>query len=390
MKTSFRLFLLIALVAGLFAVPGRAGQALAQEGEATIDLLIQVDGSAPSVVSQVEALGGAIKLAYKNAPVLAVTLPASQAKALKGLPGVVRIAKDRLVYLTDDVISNPFKDKPTSFEVQDASRVAIRSLDPAGLASGALPQGYANFIYTGAAGIWDQVGYGAGTTVAVVDTGVAPNVCLAHAVVGAPGFPDGYNATGDGVPATSDTNHWHGTHVGGVIASACALDFTGAEDDPLYQAISAYLPWPADFVPVFGQAPMAQLYPVKVFPQSGEGVPTSIVLDGLDHVLTLKKGGLLDIDIVNMSLGGPTLFDGQDFFDLFIQELVNADILVVTAAGNSGPWHNSNGSPGTSLFSVTSGALDYAPSSRVLYEYLGLYYGLGPGQGLVMRIWQVC
>lgn len=40
---------------------------------------------------------------------------------------------------------------------------------------------------------------------------------------------------------------------------------------------------------------------------------------------------------------------------------------------------------GPSFGAVSVGALDYAPSSRVLYEYLGLAYGLGHGQGLVMR-----
>ncbi len=168
----------------------------------------------------------------------------------------------------------------------------------------AVPQGYVNFLMTGAILAWEETNYGDGSIVAVVDTGTVPNTCLQHAVIGAPGFPDGYNATGDGVPATSSTNHWHGTHVGGVIASDCALDFTGNETHNVYRAVSAVLGWPVDFVPILGQAPGAQLYPVKVFPESGAGSPNSIIMAGLDHILTLKKDGLLDVDIVNMSLGG--------------------------------------------------------------------------------------
>jgi hypothetical protein len=131
---------------------------------------------------------------------------------------------------------------------------------------------------------------------------------------------------------------------------------------------------------------MAQLYPVKVFPSSGAGVPTSTILDGLDHVLTLKKDDVLDIDIVNMSLGGPTGWDGRDAYDRFMEELVENNILVVTSSGNEGPVPNSVGSPATSFGAVSVGGLDYAPSSRTFYEYLGLAIWPGAaGQGMVMR-----
>jgi hypothetical protein len=61
------------------------------------------------------------------------------------------------------------------------------------------------------------------------------------------------------------------------------------------------------------------------------------------------------------------------------------NIFVVSAAGNDGPTPASIGSPATTKVSLAVGGLDYAPSSRVFYEYLGLIWGLGPGQGLVMR-----
>jgi hypothetical protein len=60
-------------------------------------------------------------------------------------------------------------------------------------------------------------------------------------------------------------------------------------------------------------------------------------------------------------------------------------IFVVSSAGNDGPTLNSIGSTATSKVSLAIGALDYAPSSRVMYEYLGLINGLGSGQGVVMR-----
>jgi subtilisin family serine protease len=269
--------------------------------------------------------------------------------------------------------------------VENEAVMAVPAEAQARLDRDALPLGYANFSYTGAESIWRETGYGAGSLVAVVDSGVTPNGCLAQAVIGAPGYPEGYNATGDGISATDASNHWHGTVVAGAIASACALNLSARPGDLLYQAISTYLPWPPEFVPIYGQAPRAQIYPVKVFPTDGKSVPTSIVLDGLDHILTLKRDGLLDIDIVNLSLGGPTVFERRNAFDRFLVALQKAKILVVSAAGNSGPMPASLTSPATSFAALAVGALDYAPSSRVLYEYLGLINGRGAGQGLVMR-----
>ncbi|MCA9924750.1 MAG: S8 family serine peptidase, partial [Anaerolineales bacterium] len=178
---------------------------------------------------------------------------------------------------------------------------------------------------------------------------------------------------------------WHGTHVGGVIASSCTLDFSADPSDPLWLSIDAYLPWQIDNVPVLGQAPLANIYPVKVFDITGGSTPTSVILDGLDHLLTLKTSGALDIDVVNMSLGGGTVYDGGDTFDTFVNTMYLEDMVVVTSAGNAGPIPNSVGSPGTSWTALSVGALDYAPSSRVLYEFLGYRaFGTG-GQGLVMR-----
>jgi hypothetical protein len=163
------------------------------------------------------------------------------------------------------------------------------------------------------------------------------------------------------------------------------LDFGENLSDPLYQAISTYLPWKDGKVPIYGQAPGAQIYPVKVFSTNGGGSPTSVILDGLDHLLTLKRENLLDIDVVNLGFGGPTWYDGRDILDTFLAIFREENILVVAAAGNGGLLPNSLASPATSFDSIAVGALDYAASSRAVYEYLGLIWDLGPGQGMVMR-----
>lgn len=396
MKPATYLFILLALLVGSFAAPGVAGSAFAQQSQEgdTVGVIIQTSGSSETLAGYVESLGGTVNVAYDNVPAVAASIPASKMGELLTYPGVTHIEKDRLVSLQDDIPLEKETSHPMAYAVEDVAGVEVKAVDPTRFKPDTTPAGYANFGYTGADKIWEDTGYGEGTVVAVVDSGTVRNPCLQHAVIGAPGFPDGYNATGDGISPVDPRNYWHGTVVGGAIASSCVLDLSGNPSDPLYQAISRYLPWPADSVPIYGQAPKAQLYPVKVFDVTGRPTPTSLVLEGLDHILTLKKGGLLDIDIVNLGLGGSTVYDGRDAFDRFLKELYKAGILVVAAAGNNGPVPNSVGSPATSFSSVAVGALDYAPSSRVLYEYLGLVFGPdqventgdeGPGMGMVMR-----
>lgn len=381
MKRLTFLAILVVLIAGL-VVPSVG---VAKNDGPTIDVIALADGPTDALVGHIQSLGGTVRYQYRNVPAVAATIPADKLGQVAGFRGVTSIEKDRLVYLEDDLMGGKNDQHPMAYVVEAGEGVQVQAVDPAAIDLGALPAGYANAWYTGAVDVWDEdpTSMGAGTIVAVVDTGTARNVCLSHAVVGAPGYPDGYNATGDGYPATDPGNYYHGTHVAGVIASACTLNVDPASS--LGMAIATYLPWELTEVPVLGQAPLAQIYPVKVFPKSGAGVPSSVILDGLDHVLTLKKDGQLDIDIVNMSLGGGSLWDGRDAYDRFIEELVAANILVVTSAGNEGPVPNSVGSPGTSFGALSVGALDYALSSAVFYEYLGWRYLGAAGQGMVMR-----
>ncbi len=376
----------VSLLAGLLMTPA----AQAAVNDASLDILVLAGGSTDALVQQIQAVGGTVKLQYRNVAVVAATIPADMLGAVARFPGVTRVEEDGIAYLEDGPQGSRDERQRMSLGVVDMAGVAVHAVDPAEISSANiepsnLPQGYADpWFYTGAYRVWPETS-GAGSIVAVVDSGTARNACLAHAVIGAPGYPDGYNATGDGIPATSSLNNFHGTYVSGVIASACYMDFSGAPDTLVYLAQKPYLGWPVNYMPLYGQAPGAQIYPVKVFPYPGISAPTSMILDGLDHVLTLKKAGLLDIDIVNMSIGGVTMWDGRDAYDRFLEALNKANILVVTSAGNVGPIPNSVSSPATSFGTLSVGALDYAPSSRVYYEALGLVYLGTLGQGMVMR-----
>jgi subtilisin family serine protease len=378
--------IMFVLILGVLSVVGWNDSVFAKNPStgSTVDLIILTDGASTQVTKSLKSLGGQINYSYKNVPVLAATIPADAIQSVINHPNVFRVAKDRIMFLGDDN-DLEHEARPMHFTVKELSTTVVESNAPISPASTTAPDGYGYFLYSHAEQIWEVTSYGSGSVVAVVDSGTVPNTCLAHAVIGAPGFPDGYNATGDGIPATDPRNDWHGTHVGGVLASACKLDFSENLSDPLYQAVSTYLPWKDGTLPIFGVAPGAHIYPVKVFPPNDGGSPISVILDGLDHLLTLKNENLLDIDVVNLSFGGPTWYDGHDILDTFLAKFREQNILVVVAAGNGGPLPNSLASPATSFDSIAVGALDYAASSRAFYEYLGLISPLGPGQGKVMR-----
>jgi len=352
----------------------------------SLEVIIQTDGSMQPVINKISSLGGTINYAYQNVPVIAATIPAKALGNIHNLPNVIRVAKNHQITMLDG--SEPERSAPArDFHVLDASGFEVSSLDPSSIRANFAPQGYGGFLFSGAIQIWETTQLGSGSVVAVVDTGTVPNACIQHAIIGAPGFPEGYNATADGIPATDPRNHWHGTHIGGVIASACALYFSDKSADPLNQAVSTYLPWDDNWFPIYGQAPAAQIYPVKIFDTSGDSTSTEIILDALDHLLTLKRTGALDVDVVNLSFGGPTGFEGRAILDTFLQQFRAEGMLVIAAAGNNGPLPNSLASPATSYDSISVGALDYAPTSRAYYEYLGLtdLELLAPGQGKVMR-----
>ena len=386
MKRVFSFFCLCVLLFFVSSTQGSSYPVNAMDIVAlgNVDVIIQTDGATQPVINQISNLGGTINYAYQNVPALAVTLPVKALRSVYNNPSVIRVAKDRPVTLLDG--KAPEGSAPArNSHVLDAGGLVVSSLDPSSLKSNFIPQGYGGFHFSGANQIWKATQLGSGSVVAVVDTGTVPNACLQHAIIGAPGFPDGYNATEDGIPATDPRNHWHGTHIGGVIASACALNFSHDTADPLYQAVSAYLPLDKDNVPIYGQAPAAQIYPVKIFETNSDSTSTAVILDALDHLLTLKRTDALDVDVVNLSFGGPTGYDGRAILDTFLEEFKTQGMLVITAAGNSGPLPNSLASPATSYASIAVGALDYADTSRAFYEYLGLTELETSGQGLVMR-----
>ncbi len=97
-------------------------------------------------------------------------------------------------------------------------------------------------------------------------------------------------------------DHGHGTHVAGTV---------GALDND---------------IDVVGIAPGARLWAVKACDRRGE-CPDDRVVAGIDWVV--QQGG---IEVINMSLGGPTL--NPDPYPFAVQSATASGVVVVVAAGN--------------------------------------------------------
>ena len=148
-----------------------------------------------------------------------------------------------------------------------------------------------------------------------------------------------------------------------------------------------------------GVAPSARIYALKVFPAPDGGAPESRIIAAMDRAITLRRnfnhgvpGGAvagdgsennpfvydaLNIGVVNMSLGGPTLWAGRDLEDQLTRKMLDVGIVLSTSAGNDGFAAMTGGSPGTGLGSLTVGASNSMIHERVLRD---VQYGLGIGE----------
>ena len=171
----------------------------------------------------------------------------------------------------------------------------------------------------GAPDAWAAGHTGAGTTVAVLDTGIdATHPDLSDAIAGVQNFTDA---------ASADDGHGHGTHVASTITG------NGAASGGKYR----------------GVAPDAKLLNGKVLDDGGSG-QDSWIIAGMEWA---AAGGA---DVVNMSLGGMAPSDGTDPLSQAVDELTaETGTLFVIAAGNSG---GPISSPGAADAALTVGAVD--------------------------------
>jgi subtilisin family serine protease len=385
------------LVALIFIAPA----SIRLRADAEEALIVQCTRPCAAVVAAVGAMGGKVTYQYENIDAVAVTIPKTHVADLALITGATAISKDVEIA------------GPRPVDTFEASQpAAVVDWRDAAVAS-AQPENYNyNNTLTGAAMLHATGKIGAGTIVAVIDSGTA-NVAtvspLAGSVIGGESLVP---VATDPLSATSGRNGWHGTATGEMIAAHGAFVF--ANTSLLVQSLKNRAPASViqcpgppftppcnatnSIVPMTGTAPGAKLYAMKVFAAAGGGSPESRIIAAMDRAITLRRNfnsgmpsvpvfgtgsenspfvyNSLKIDVVNMSLGGPTLFAGRDVEDQLTLAMLQEGITLVVSAGNDGHAAMTGGSPGTGFGSLTVGAASTAVHEGVLRDN---QYGLAVG-----------
>lgn len=193
--------------------------------------------------------------------------------------------------------------------------------------------------------------YGAGTTVAILDTGIHaehPDFHGSHTPLAA--FYDCINRQ-----TTPYDDNGHGTHISGIICG------NGKSSGGRVRGI----------------APECSLVVLKVLNAKGEG-NVKDVLHGIDWILQNQKR--YRIRIVNISVGSSRnkTFDEDSPLVKAVDSLWDAGLVVTTAAGNHGPERYSIGSPGNSRKIITVGSSDDTVKANIHGKYVRSYSSRGP------------
>lgn len=195
---------------------------------------------------------------------------------------------------------------------------------------------------------------GKGITVAIMDTGLYSHRDFKGRVLGF------YDVIGGEKECYDDNGH--GTHVAGIIGSdGCA-------------GMGQYM----------GMAPNCNLLPIKVLDKKGGG-NTRQVKEAIKWMLNRKEK--YRIRILNISVGMLKNAREEEQVELIklVEEVWDAGIVVVAAAGNNGPVENSVTIPGICRTIITVGSSD---DEDRLIKGQGLrrgYSGRGPTDSCVIK-----
>jgi subtilisin family serine protease len=178
---------------------------------------------------------------------------------------------------------------------------------------------------------------GAGVTVYILDTGInTGHVDFGGRAVG------GLDAVSSGSGA-ADCNG-HGTHVAGTVGSS-----------------------------TWGVAKAARLVAVRVLDCGGSGSGSSL-LAGMDYVVRQKQGSPATPMVVNMSISG----SASGTFDTAVQNMINAGVTAVVAAGNAAS-DACGVSPARLSSAITVGASDASDNAAPFSNYGGCVDLTAPG-----------
>jgi serine protease AprX len=207
---------------------------------------------------------------------------------------------------------------------------------------------------TGVQKAWARGYTGAGVTVALVDTGVAP----------VPGLDDDRIMNGPDLsyesqaPGTRYVDGFgHGTHMAGIIAGQ---DGGFNRKNPSAQQFN-------------GVAPEAELLNMKVATGDG-GTDVSQVIAAIDWVVEHKDDSGLDVRVLNLSYGTESVQPWQvDPLARAVENAWNNGIVVVVAAGNGGAAASRLTMPAIDPHVIAVGGVDHrgtpAPVDDAVAEF---------------------
>jgi serine protease AprX len=198
---------------------------------------------------------------------------------------------------------------------------------------------------------------GAGITVAVIDSGIAPTADFSGRIVGTYDFANGAG----GVPIAAADAYGHGTHVAGLIGAS------GVVSSGVYAGVTTAV----NFVSL------------RVLNGKGSG-KASDVIAALQFAVA--KRAQFGIRVINLSLGHPIYESAvTDPLVQAVEAAVRAGIVVVVAAGNNGtnPQTGIAGyggitSPGNSPSAITVGASSTAGTVARTDDRVTFYSSRGP------------
>ncbi len=396
MPTSRRL---CAAACGLLLAFLAGSAAHAQSSQTQNSVIINTPKPYTKLASDIQKLGGRVKLQYEYIDAVAADVPVSAMPALIGLVGENAISKDSIVAAPKGVENSRnvvplFSDSDiyTSVPVGSATRIF-----PVG-SSASVPseKTYAlNFANLKIRDLHARGYTGKDIVVAVLDTGVRPG----YAGLDSDGsIVGGEDLVGDGLPYNSPINDPHGTFVAGLISGNARFSvptgtFAGSMDLNFPGALETSSAGRA--LPLLGTAPEAGIYMVRVIgkrtPSGGfPPTPKSRIMAAIERVIKLRENfdrfgqysasnpqGGFNIKVCNMSLGTSTVNAGHEPLEQLVDKLLDKDILPVIAAGDAGPSSLTISNPATSLSALAVGATNPAPNERLINDVLFDFVGIG-------------
>lgn len=237
---------------------------------------------------------------------------------------------------------------------------------------------------------WEKLGgvqgAGAGIKIGIIDSGIehTHSMLAGNGMVSPPGYPKGNQDYTNGKiivarsfhqyfpnsqPNTTPADEMgHGTSVATIAAGEPVISPQGL---------------------IQGVAPKAFIGNYKVFGSSelNGSTTTAAIIAALDSAV---RDGM---DVVNMSLGGPAADPATDPEQQAVANAVSAGVVVVVAAGNTGPGVGTAEAPGTSPQAITVGAIG---NGKTLGSGVRVYASpdpppdlrhilYAPGQGVVIE-----